>query len=75
MKIKSAILAAAALLISAASFSKGKVIDQIVWVIGNEAILQSDIETEILRQKYEKVNIDGDPRCVIPEQIALQKLF
>ncbi|MBO6034361.1 MAG: peptidylprolyl isomerase, partial [Paludibacteraceae bacterium] len=75
MKIKSAIIAAADLLISAASFSKGKVIDQIVWVIGNEAILQSDIETEILRQKYEKVNIDGDPRCVIPEQIALQKLF
>ncbi len=75
MKIKSAILAVAALLISAASFSKGKVIDQVVWVVGNEPILQSEIETEILRHKYEKINIDGDPRCVIPEQIALQKLF
>lgn len=75
MRIKSVILAAASLLISSASFSKGKVIDQVVWVIGNEPILQSEIETEILRHKYEKINIEGDPYCVIPEQIALQKLF
>ena len=75
MRIKSAILAAAVTLISAAAFSKGKVIDQVVWIVGNEPILQSEIETEILRHKYEKINIDGDPHCVIPEQIALQKLF
>lgn len=75
MNNKSAILAIVALLITTASFAKGKVIDQVVWVIGNEPVLQSEIETEILRHKYEKINIEGDPQCVISEQLALQKLF
>ena len=52
-----------------------KVIDQVVWVVGDEPILYSDIENEIQRRKYEKVPIEGDPYCTIPEQIALQKLF
>lgn len=51
------------------------IIDQVLWVVGDEPILQSDIENEIKRRKYEKETIDGDPYCVIPEQIALQKLF
>ena len=49
-----------------------KVIDQVVWVVGDEPILYSDIENEIQRRKYEKVPIEGDPYCTIPEQIALQ---
>lgn len=52
-----------------------KVIDRIVWVVGDEPILLSDIENEIQRRKYEKTPIEGDPYCTIPEQIALQKLF
>lgn len=63
------------LFFSAIASAKGKVIDEIVWIVGNEAILRSEIETEILRMKYEKQNIEGDPYCVIPEQLALQKLF
>ncbi|HOH96545.1 MAG TPA: peptidylprolyl isomerase, partial [Candidatus Enterocola sp.] len=55
--------------------SSNQIIDQVVWVIGDEPILKSDIETEILRMRYEKQSIDGDPYCVIPEQIAIQKLF
>ncbi len=56
-------------------FAKGKVVDQVVWVVGDEPVLQSEIEAEIMRLKYEKQTVDGDPYCVIPEQIALQKLF
>lgn len=52
-----------------------KVIDKVVWVVGDEPILYSDIEKEIQRKKYEKEPIEGDPYCTIPEQIALQKLF
>jgi peptidyl-prolyl cis-trans isomerase SurA len=52
-----------------------KVIDKVVWVVGDEPILYSDIESEIQRRKYEKTPIEGDPYCTIPEQIALQKLF
>ena len=52
-----------------------KVIDKVVWVVGDEPILYSNIEAEIQRKKYEKTPIEGDPYCTIPEQIALQKLF
>ena len=52
-----------------------KVIDQVIWVVGDEPILYSDIENEIQRRKYEKKPIEGDPYCVIPEEIAIQKLF
>ena len=52
-----------------------KVIDQVIWVVGDEPILYSDIENEIQRRKYEKTPIEGDPYCTIPEQVALQKLF
>ena len=64
------------ILSSALTFGQNyKVIDQVIWVVGDEPILYSDIENEIQRRKYEKTPIEGDPYCTIPEQIALQKLF
>ncbi len=56
-------------------WGNNQIIDQVLWVVGDEPILRSDIETEIARRKYEKETIEGDPYCVIPENIALQKLF
>ena len=50
-------------------------IDGVVWVIGDEAILRSDVEQERIRAQYEGARIQGDPYCIIPEQIAIQKLF
>ena len=54
--------------------SKG-VIDEVIWVVGDEAILMSEVEEERLRAQYEGQQIKGDPYCVIPEQLAIQKLF
>ena len=51
------------------------IVDQVVWVVGDEAILQSEIENEIVRLTYEKEPVPENPQCVIAEQIALQKLF
>lgn len=51
------------------------VIDEVIWVVGDEAILLSEVEEERLRAQYEGQKIDGDPYCVIPEQLAVQKLF
>lgn len=51
------------------------VIDEVIWVVGDEAILRSEVEEERLRAQYEGQVIHGDPYCVIPEQIAVQKLF
>ena len=51
------------------------VIDEVIWVVGDEAILRSEVEEERLRAQYEGTPIAGDPYCVIPEQLAVQKLF
>ena len=50
-------------------------IDGVVWVVGDAAILRSDVEQERIRAQYEGTKLNGDPYCVIPEQIAIQKLF
>jgi peptidyl-prolyl cis-trans isomerase SurA len=46
-----------------------------VWVVGDEAILKSDVESARLDALYHGIKFDGDPYCVIPEQLAVQKLF
>lgn len=54
------------------SISQNDVVDEVVWVVGDEAILRSDIER--IRNDYGNT-IKGNPYCVIPEQLAVQKLF
>lgn len=54
------------------SIAQSNIIDEVVWVVGDEAILRSDVERR--RQEY-GASITGNPYCVIPEQIAIQKLF
>lgn len=51
------------------------VIDEIVWVVGDEAILRSDVETQRLYMLNDGQRLEGDPYCVIPEQLAIQKLY
>ena len=62
-------------LFSVQVFAQNNVIDEVVWVVGDEAILKSDVESERLNAQYEGRRFDGDPYCVIPEQLAVQKLF
>lgn len=51
------------------------VIDEVIWVVGDEAILRSEVEQERKRMLYQGEKINGDPYGVIPEQMAIQKLF
>ena len=55
--------------------SIGTVIDEVVWVVGDEAILKSEVEAMRMQAAMEGVKWTGDPDCTIPEQIAVQKLF
>ncbi len=50
-------------------------VDEVVWVVGSEAILRSDIEMMRLQGEQEGYDFGGDPDCRIPEQLAVQKLF
>lgn len=51
------------------------IIDEVIWIVGDESILRSEVEEQRIRAQYEGATIDGDPYCVIPEQIAIQKLY
>lgn len=51
------------------------VIDEVIWVVGDEAILKSEVEAMRLQAQMEGLRWKGDPDCAIPEQIAVQKLF
>ena len=61
-----------AVLFSLLSMAQKNVIDEVVWVVGDEAILLSDIEKRRLEYGSQ---VKGNPYCVIPEQLAIQKLF
>ena len=60
---------------SAISVPQHAVIDEVIWVVGDEAVLKSDVEAERMRAAMEGVRWNGDPDCAIPEQIAVNKLF
>ena len=53
----------------------GTVVDEVVWIVGDDAILRSDIETMRMQAAMEGIKFNGNPDCTIPEQIAVQKLF
>ncbi len=57
------------------SYAQNNVIDEIIWVVGDEAILKSDVEKVRLGMLSRGERIEGDPYCLIPEQLAVQKLF
>ena len=63
------------LLFAPIAIAQDNIIDEVIWIIGEEAILRSEVEDERLRAQYEGQPIAGDPYCVIPEQLAIQKLF
>ena len=55
--------------------SIASIVDEVIWVVGDEAILKSDVEELRLQGQQEGITWKGDPDCAIPEQIAVQKLY
>ena len=49
--------------------------EEVAWVVGDQPIWKSDIEEAYQSMLYEKAPINGDPYCVIPEQLAIEKLY
>ena len=56
-------------------FAQNNIIEEIVWVVGDEAIYKSEVEEARREMLLNKTRIDGDPYCFIPEQLAVNKLF
>ncbi len=69
-KILSLIMLAGAMAVAA-----DNVVEEVAWVVGDEPIYKSDIEEQYLQLQYERQTLDGDPYCIIPEKMAIEKLF
>lgn len=50
-------------------------VDEVIWVVGDEPILKSDVEMMRMQAAMEGLRWERDPDCAIPEQLAVQKLF
>ena len=66
---------AALILCTGASAQKYKYIDKTVAVVGNEAILISDIESAVKDRSAQGYSSDRNVRCEVLEQILENKLF
>lgn len=58
----------------AVSAQRGNVVDEVIWLVGDEPILLSDVEEMRISSEMYNEHI-SNPYCVIPEQLAIQKLF
>lgn len=61
--------------IAAPGTTGNNIIDEVAWMVGDQPIYKSDIEEAYQQMLYEKTQINGDPYCVVPEQLAIEKLF
>lgn len=75
------LMAAAAITTAAASADesaagpKKNVIDEVVWIVGDNAIFKSEVEDQYAQMRSQGMSPGGDPYCVIPEQLAVEKLY
>lgn len=55
--------------------AQNNVVDEVVWMVGDEPILRSDVEYQKMRMLSEGARPEGNPDCYISEQLAVQMLF
>ena len=76
MKVKTLTISLFGLAIAAVAIAKtDNVAEEVAWVVGNQPIYKSEIEDSYRQMLSERQSIKGDPYCVIPEQLAIEKLF
>ncbi len=77
MKIRNVMIPAAACmaLCAIAATVKRNVVDEVAWIVGDEPIFRSEIEDQYAQMRSEGTSVAGDPYCVIPERIAVEKLY
>lgn len=75
MKIKTALSVATLAAAGAMAVAQNNIIEEVAWIIGDEPIYKSEIEQAYQDMQQDRTPISGDPYCVIPEQIAIERLF
>lgn len=75
MKIRKVITLFVALASAYVASSQNNIAEEVAWVIGDEPIYKSEIEKMYQEMLQERIPIKGDPYCIIPERIAVDRLF
>lgn len=75
MKILKYILSVALAAIAFSTSAQNNIAEEVAWTIGDEPIYKSEIEQAYQEALQDRMPINGDPYCIIPEQIAIQRLF
>jgi len=76
VKLRTTTLALAGAAIALATFAaNNNIAEEVAWMVGDQPIYKSEIEEAYQQMLFEKTPLKGDPYCVIPEQLALEKLY
>lgn len=75
MRIVKVLMALSLMAVSINLMAQNNVAEEIAWVVGSEPIFKSDIEEQYRQALAERTEIPGNPYCVIPERLAVDKLF
>ncbi|MCM1297572.1 MAG: peptidylprolyl isomerase [Muribaculaceae bacterium] len=55
--------------------AQNNIIEEVAWVVGDQPIYKSEIEEAYRQMLYEGTTLSGNPYCVIPERLAIDKLY
>ena len=64
MNLKTAVLSVLMLWLGVSAFAQDNVVDEVVWVVGDEAILKSEVEEARIQALWQGRRFEADPYCV-----------
>ena len=61
--------------ITLAATAQNNIVEEVAWWIGDQPIYKSEVEEAYQNLLFERQDINGDPYCIIPEWLAMERLF
>lgn len=61
--------------VAAITVAQNNIAEEVAWTIGDDPIYKSEIEQTYRDMQQDHEAINGDPYCVIPEMMAIQRLY
>ncbi|MDE6395726.1 MAG: peptidylprolyl isomerase, partial [Muribaculaceae bacterium] len=75
VKLKNLLLSISLVALALTLSAQNNVVEEVAWTIGDTPIYKSEIEQLYQDLLQDRTPIKGDPYCVIPEMIAVQRLY
>lgn len=75
MNKKVYLAAGVAAVLATAAIARNNVAEEVAWIIGDDPIYKSEIEQTYQDMLQDRQPINGDPYCVVPEMMAIQRLY